>query len=329
MPTQAGATTQGLSSRVPGDGDGHYLPHLEHRRKRGNASLARRQNGTETHHRSNYERLRRFPAPRVWLSRQSSLARALRSSSSSSSVSYPFSSRARRASSRVPICRRRSASAMARSASSRRIPSSTESECSPGTSPVCSCSITAPYESLPPAPARISMREPGARESCCSPGSVSFSARGGGGGGAGNEPPFSLRAAATASSSSCSCATPRSESSAAWEHASSETSAASRPASSSPSSRSALAAAAAPRARASSASSAFLARLAARRRETLRVREAAASSGLSAHASSHPARASARSARRASRSRRNASSRAAACRRCFRRTSWQPAASSG
>jgi len=60
-----------------------------------------------------------------------------------------------------------------------------------------------------------------------------------------------------------------------------------------------------------------------------RVREAAASSGLSAHASSHPARASARSARRASRSRRNASSRAAACRRCFRRTSWQPAASSG
>ena len=193
MPTQAGATTQGLSSRVPGDGDGRYLPHLEHRRKRGNASLARRQNGTETHHRSNYERLRRFPAPRVWLSRQSSLARALRSSSSSSSVSYPFSSRARRASSRVPICRRRSASAMAwrdevagsgdglalggcyyslrphsppsharaarevsrecplvqragsvsevsatpcvltRSASSRRIPSSTESECSPGT----------------------------------------------------------------------------------------------------------------------------------------------------------------------------------------------------
>lgn len=113
MPTQAGATTQGLSSRVPGDGDGRYLPHLEHRRKRGNASLARRQNGTETHHRSNYERLRRFPAPRVWLSRQSSLARALRSSSSSSSVSYPFSSRARRASSRVPICRRRSASAMA------------------------------------------------------------------------------------------------------------------------------------------------------------------------------------------------------------------------
>ena len=110
MPTQAGATTQGLSSRVPGDGDGRYLPHLEHRRKRGNASLARRQNGTETHHRSNYERLRRFPAPRVWLSHQSSLARALRSSSSSSSVSYPFSSRARRASSRVPICRRRSAS---------------------------------------------------------------------------------------------------------------------------------------------------------------------------------------------------------------------------
>ena len=113
MPTQAGATTHGLSSRVPGDGDGRYLPHLEHRRKRGNASLARRQNGTETHHRSNYERLRRFPAPRMWLSRQSSLARALRSSSSSSSVSYPFSSRARRASSRVPICRRRSASAMA------------------------------------------------------------------------------------------------------------------------------------------------------------------------------------------------------------------------